>query len=192
MKKNPLLIGIGLLAAITAIVSVIFGIFGLDPNTGLIQNQTLLWLSHLLFLACLIISVVPGILYFPRFFPAKNKNETENQPKAVHPLIPHIFLANTGIFFVAMICILLAVLLLGLYALFTIPSAEVFLWALFSLGAVIGVIRIAWTGLTGRTKSSDALIFLFPVLFAAYFCIFEYRLIAMVPQTSVSDCNSFR
>lgn len=191
MKKNPLLIGIGLLAAIAAVVFVLFGISGLDPHTGLVQNQTLLWLSHLLFLACLVLSLIPGILYFPEFFPKKSKYEIEEKPKDMHPLIPRVFVENTAIFFVAMVCVFLVVLLLALYALFVTPSAEVFLLVLFSFGAVWGVIRIAWGSLAGRTKSSDAVIFLFPVLFVAYFCIYEYRLIAIAPQTSVYYAEIF-
>ena len=185
MKKNPLMIGIGLLAIITAAVYVIFRFVGIDPDTGLIQNGMLLFLCHLLFLSCLVLSLIHGILYFPNFFPKKNKYGIDETPKRIHPLITNLFQGNTAIFFVAMFCVFLVVLVLSLYEAIASPAVGTFLFALFVLAAVWGIVRLAWSSLTAKVKNSDSVVLLFPVLFIAYFCIFEYRLIALEPQPSI-------
>lgn len=185
MKKNPLMISIGLLAVITTAVYIIFRFIGIDSNTGLIQNETLLLLCHLLFLSCLVLSFIPGVLYYPNFFPKKNKYGIDERPRDIHPLIATLFQGNTAIFFVAMLCVFLVVLVLVLYEAIVSPAVGTFLFALFLLAAVWGMVRLAWSSLTAKVKNSDAVVLLFPVLFIAYFCIFEYRLIALEPQTSI-------
>jgi len=201
MRNKLLLSTGGLLTAACAVIYSLLFLTGISPETGLVTNSLLLWLTCGLSAALIVFwfaaafFLLDAPLKIREKRPAdkekkekqkrnKEKKKEKEPPRPIDPLMITTLPKHAAPFYAAFLFILMAaVLFLFLQAARDFSAFHLAI-AIFALLALAAFIRAAILHMTVRPREYDAFLLPAPIIFACLFSIFTYQKVAKMPQAS--------